>query len=87
MKKFVFSAIAMIAFSVSSMANSTIENSIDFKEVEVELISDTPCADGAMEVYRFLRDEMNLTHAEAWRLSEIAFKRCMKNTYPSISAE
>lgn len=77
-----FSAIAMMAFSVGSMASNVVEDSVDLKEVEVEVISGTPCADGAMEVYNFLRNEMNLTHAEAWRLSDIAFKRCMKNTYP-----
>ena len=87
MKKFVFSAVAMMAFSVSSMANTVIvEDQLDSKLIEVELVSDTPCADGAMEVYNLLRD-MGLTHNEAWRLSDIAFKKCMKRTYPSLTMD
>ena len=78
-----FSAIAMMAFSVSSMGN-TITCQEEEKELSVEktqIITDTPCADGAAVVYNYLRTEMNLTHSEAWRLSTIAFNRCMVNTY------
>jgi hypothetical protein len=81
MKKFMFSAIAMIAFSVSSMANTISKDLEVVNDLDVEVISGTPCADGAMVVYDFLRAEMNLTHAQAWRLSEVAFNNYMKNTY------
>jgi hypothetical protein len=84
MKKLLFTAIAIVAFSGVSMAN-TIADGEDVEKICVEnvvlLQTDTPCADAANVMFHYLMDEMNNTFAQAWRLSQIAFNHCMKNTY------
>jgi hypothetical protein len=95
MKKFMFSAIAMIAFVGSSMANDIAETviinqdnreSVNCKELHLEItteLAEVSCSDGASFVLHYLMDEMDLTFAQAWRLSSIAFNRCMKERYGS----
>ena len=83
MKKLFFSAIALVAFSGASIANTVaVEEEKEVTKVEqVAIVTGTPCADGASIVLRYLMDEMSLTFAQAWRLSEIGFQHCMRNRY------
>lgn len=95
MKKVIFSAVAMIAFVGSSMANGIaekviinkdIQETVNCKELNVEItpeLVEVSCSDGASFVLNYLMDEMDLTFAQAWRLSSIAFNRCMKERYGS----
>ena len=79
MRKMVFSAVALVAFSFAGMANEIEEKKIEIEKNETS--SDTPCADSAGVLLNFMMDEMNLTFSQAWRLSEIAFQHCIRNTY------
>jgi hypothetical protein len=95
MKKVIFSAIAMIAFAGTSLANDIAEKSVITKDVQEFVICqevnlelpleavEVSCSDGASFVLHYLMDEMDLTFAQAWRLSSIAFNRCMKERYGS----
>ncbi|MEM0543035.1 hypothetical protein WFZ85_10415 [Flavobacterium sp. j3] len=85
MKKLFFSAVALVAFSFAGMANTIAveeDSQVDNKKIE-KIETGTPCADGASFVLHFLMEEMNLTFSQAWRLSEIGFQHCMRNTYGS----
>ena len=86
MKKFMFSAVALVAFSFAGMANEIEEKKVVEEKTttvieKVEEISDTPCADAAGALQDFMMEHMNLTFSQAWRLSEIAFQHCIRNTY------
>jgi hypothetical protein len=85
----------MITFVETSMASDIAEKSVITKdvqefvicqEVNLELlleVAEVSCSDGASFVLRYLMDEMDLTFAQAWRLSSIAFNRCMRERYGS----
>jgi hypothetical protein len=84
MRKMIFSTVALVAFSFAGMANEIEEKKVEKTKIEIEkneTSSDTPCADSAGVLLNFMMDEMNLTFSQAWRLSEIAFQHCIRNTY------
>jgi hypothetical protein len=57
MKRFLFTAIAVIAFSGVSMAE-TKESKSEVK-VEKQLLHATPCQDRAIDIYEYVMNEYN----------------------------
>lgn len=91
MKKFMFSAIALVAFSFAGMANNSVEenifsetkNNIEIVSEAESLKSDTPCADKWELTYDGLRD-VGYSHEYALGYADSIFNQCMTETYPSI---
>jgi hypothetical protein len=83
MKKLLFSAVTLVAFSSVSNGNTIIlkEEKIEHKEIEQAIIiSDTPSAE------EWLRDVENLmdmcaTYEEACVIANRAFEKCLDDMY------
>ena len=84
MKKFMFSAVALVAFSFAGMANNSVENDViienDVAKEELLLVSDTPCADKWELTYDGLRD-LGYSHDYANGYADSIFNQCMDETY------
>jgi hypothetical protein len=83
MKKVIFSAIAMMAFVGTSMAN-TIEVEVCDKITMEDLVllsSDTPCADAWSSDVDFFQDYLGVSLRKAMRLADLAFEQCLDDVY------
>jgi hypothetical protein len=84
MKKFLFSAFALIAFSFTSVAGNDLSN-IDKEILEdiknsTILKTDTPCADAWLGAYDAnMHAGMGHSYSDAY--ADVVFNKCMKDTY------
>jgi hypothetical protein len=74
MKKMLFSAIALVAFTVTSMAG-------EIKPVEKEIKSETPCADQWVRDMNDLQGGFGATYEEALICADRCFEKCLETTY------
>ena len=83
MKKMLFSAIAMVAFSVSGFASTEVVE----KNEKIEAVtSDTPCADQWSKDYNALRDA-GYSHNTAVAIANADFNDCIETNYPSTNQQ
>ena len=75
MKKFIFSAVALVAFSFAGMANN------EGKEVEV-ILKSHPCVEQWVEDMNVLMDGYNATFEEAEAIADQCFNECLDEYFP-----
>lgn len=76
MKKMLFSAIALVAFTAISMAGEI--------PAEKEIKSETPCADQWVRDMKTLQgDYWGASFEEALAIADQCFEQCLVNTYGS----
>jgi len=80
MKKMIFSAVALVAFSFAGMANE-IEEKKEIVVKTIETTSDTPCADMWSKDVDFLMDEFGASLDTAMALADNAFEKCLDDMY------
>jgi hypothetical protein len=76
MKKFMFSAVALIAFSFAGMANTGGEEKIDQKELEQEVAIRTNCdalANAVMDLY----ESFGYSVEDAYQYGSDAYHACI----------
>jgi hypothetical protein len=70
MKKFMFSAVALVAFSFAGMANEV--------EMDIETIKKVDCHKVAMTVLTIVDPEMNLSQEETMEFYQTVVSNCEK---------
>lgn len=70
-----FSAIALVAFTATSMAGEI--------PVKKEIKAETPCADQWGRDMRILQDMWGATYEEALQCADACFEQCLTDTYGS----
>jgi hypothetical protein len=81
MKKLFFSAVALVAFSSTSMANCIAVEEIK-ETIKIEVIeSDYPCADAWAGDVEFFQNYLGVSLRKAMRLADLAFEKCLDDTY------
>ena len=78
MKKFMFSAVALIGFTVASYGANTVDVN---ENSNTTLVSDTPCADEWETNMIFLQSAFNATYEEALVLADRVFDECLRTRY------
>jgi hypothetical protein len=82
MKKFMFSAVALIAFSFACMANTGGEEKLELNNEVIQLkIIETPCTDQWRDDVDFLMDYYDATFEEADAVATHAWNDCLDEMY------
>lgn len=83
MKKVFFTAIAMIAFSGASMANTIADEEVvvNNKEKVIILKKDYPCTEQWSQDVDALMEFFDLSLEEADEIATLGFELCLCNTY------
>lgn len=82
MKKFIFSAIAMVAFAGSSMANTIEVETVKMKTVETEEMRQLNTCDNVAAATYNAGISLGMSTSDAYEVSLGAYKACLKTNTP-----